>query len=164
MTPLDGKEFNHMTSQEKKPGKELYKQLRALSCETLWTVEVPRFDRAAPQERIERVAVIRAVSVVFSESGTVQQKAAARPWLRALLQDPCEKVRRYAMAALPRMGSGPAEEAELLALLRTTTLERERRFLGQPLAGLAHEAQRELETSVPGSSQAKAKAKEKAKK
>ena len=122
-----------MNSKDKKPGKELYKQLRALTCDQLWNVEVPRFDRASPQERIERVAVIRAVSVVFSESGTVQQKAAARPWLRRLLQDPSEKVRRYAMAAMPKLGVGAGEEAELLSLLRTTTVDREKKALGQTL-------------------------------
>lgn len=125
--------MSDMKSKDKKPGKELYKQLRALTCDQLWNVEVPRFNRASPQERMERVAVIRAVSVAFSESGTVQQKAAARPWLRGLLQDPNEKVRRYAMAAMPKLGVGPGEEAELLALLRTTTVEREKKFLGQAL-------------------------------
>ncbi|HTH50151.1 MAG TPA: methyltransferase domain-containing protein, partial [Candidatus Limnocylindria bacterium] len=124
---------DRMKSKDKKPAKELYRQLRALTCDQLWSVEVPRFDRASPQERIERVSVIRAVSVVFSESGTVQQKAAARPWLRGLLQDPSEKVRRYAMAAMPKLGVGPGEEAELLALLRTTTVEREKKSLGEAL-------------------------------
>ena len=123
-----------MTSKEKNPGKELYKQLRALSCDQLWTVEVPRFNRAAPPERMERVAVIRAVSVVFSESGTVQQKAAARLWVRPLLQDPNEKVRRYATAAMTKLGVGPGEEAELLALLQNASGDREKKSVGQALA------------------------------
>ena len=45
-----------------KTDKELYRQLRALSREELWKNEVPRFDRAPPRERMERVAVIRAVA------------------------------------------------------------------------------------------------------
>ena len=116
-----------------KTDKELYRQLRALSCETLWNDEVALFDRSAPKERMERVAVIRAVGVVFSESGTAKQKAEARSWLVRLLRDPNEKVRRYAMTALPKIGAGRREEGELLSLLRTTTVEREKKFLGQAL-------------------------------
>jgi predicted RNA methylase len=122
-----------MKSGEQNPDKELYRQLRALSCEELWEDEVPAFDRASPGERREKVSLVRAVGVVFSESGTAAQKDKARPWLRALLHDPCEKIRRYAMAALPKIGAGPGEEAELLSLLRTTTAEREKKFLGQTL-------------------------------
>jgi len=79
------------------------------------------------------VAVIRAAAVVFSESGTAKQKAGVRSWLVRLLQDPSEKVRRYAMTALPKLESGTSEEEALLSLLRTTTLEREKKFLGQAL-------------------------------
>jgi len=118
---------------EKNAGKELYQQLRALSWEQLWAEEVPRFDKASARERNERVALVRAVGVVFSESGDPAQKDAVISWLRGLLQDPCEKIRRYAMAALPKIGAGPGEEAELLALLRTTTAEREKKFLAQAL-------------------------------
>jgi 23S rRNA G2445 N2-methylase RlmL len=116
-----------------KPARELYRQLRTQTCAQLWDVEVPRFDQAGAQERIERVGVIRAVSVVFAESGTAPQQAAARAWLRSLLKDPAEKVRRYAMNALPKLGAGSADESELLSLLRTTSSEREQRFLGQAL-------------------------------
>jgi 23S rRNA G2445 N2-methylase RlmL len=116
-----------------KTDKELYRELRVLSCEKLWTDEVARFDRSPPEDRIERVAVIRAVGVVFSESGTTKQKAEVRSWLVRLLQDPSEKVRRYAMTALPKLGAGTHEEEALLSLLRTTTVEREKKFLGQAL-------------------------------
>jgi 23S rRNA G2445 N2-methylase RlmL len=94
---------------------------------------VARFDRSSPEERIKRVAVVRAVGVVFSESGTAKQKAEVRSWLVRLLQDPSEKVRRYAMTALPKLGAGTSEEEALLSLLRTTTVEREKKFLGQAL-------------------------------
>ena len=116
-----------------KTDKELYRELRVLSCKKLWNDEVARFNRSPPEERIKRVAVIRAVGVVFSESGTKKQKAEVRSWLVRLLQDPSEKVRRYAMRALPKLGAGPSEEGALLSLLRTTTVEREKRFLGQAL-------------------------------
>ncbi len=118
---------------EKNPNKELYNQLRALSCGQLWEIEVARFDKATPQERLQRVSVIRAVGVVFSESGTEAQKARVRPWLRRLLQDPCEKIRRYAMAAMPKIGAGPGEESDLLSLLRNTPVPREKKFLGRTL-------------------------------
>jgi predicted RNA methylase len=116
-----------------KTDKELYRELRILSCEKLWNDEVARFDRSTPEERIKRVAVVRAVGTVFSESGTAKQKAEVRSWLVRLLQDPSEKVRRYAMTALPKLGAGTSEEKALLSLLRTTTVEREKKFLGQAL-------------------------------
>lgn len=122
-----------MKTGETNPTKELYRQLRNLSCERLWADEMPKFDRATPQERIDRVALVRAVGVVFSESGTMDQRDAVRPWLQRLLRDPHEKIRRYAMAALPKIGAGRSEEAELLSLLRTTAVEREKKFLGQTL-------------------------------
>jgi len=122
-----------MKSGEKNPNKKLYNELRALSCAQLWETEVPRFDRASPEERFERVALVRAVGVVFSETGTAEQKDLVRPWLRKLLQDSSEKIRRYAMAALPKIGAGTGEEAEMLSLLRSTTVEREKKFLGQAL-------------------------------
>ena len=124
--------------------KKLYRQLRALPWEQLWTGEAARFDQAAPQERIKRVAVIRAVGVVFAESGMVEQKSQVRRWLLALLHDPCEKARRYAMAALPKIGSGPGDEAELIAALRTTTSEREKKFLGQTLEKIGGTATLEI--------------------
>jgi predicted RNA methylase len=120
--------------------------MRLLTCEQLWDVEVSRFDRATPRERTDRVAVVRAVGVVFSEKGTGGQKAEARAWLSRLLHDPCEKVRRYAMAALPKIGAGPGEETELLGLLRTADGSRERKFLGQTLEKIAGAATlREME-------------------
>jgi hypothetical protein len=121
-------------------GKELYQQLRALLWEELWTREVPRFDRAPARERFERVAVVRAVGVVFSESGPAGQREEVAEWLRKLLRDPEEKVRRYAMAALPKIGAGAGEEAELLGLLRSGTSEREAKFLGRTLDKIGGEA------------------------
>jgi hypothetical protein len=79
-----------------KADKELYRRLRVLTCDQLRNHAVVRFGRATPKERLERVAVIRAVGVVFT----------VRAWLQGLLQDPAEKIRRYAMAALPKIGAG----------------------------------------------------------
>ncbi len=122
-----------MKSGEKNTGKELYQQLRALSWEQLWSDEVPRFDKASPKERTQRVALVRAVGVVFAESGDPSQKDAVKSWLLGLLQDPCEKIRRYAMAALPKIGAGSGGEAQLLDMLKTTTAAREKKFLSQAL-------------------------------
>ncbi len=112
---------------------ELYRRLRALPCDELWNGAVARFDRAPAEERPAQAAVIRAVGVVFSASGSAAQRAEARAWLSRLLRDPAEKVRRYAIAALPKLGAGPGGEEELLALLRTTTLEREKKALREAL-------------------------------
>ncbi|MEI6033232.1 MAG: methyltransferase [Verrucomicrobiae bacterium] len=122
-----------MKSRERNPGKELYQQLRALPWGRLWMEEVPAFDRATPAERAQRVAVIRAVGVVFSESGPQDQGDTVRTWLRKLLADPDEKIRRYAMSALPKVGAGREEEAEMLALLQCSENEREIKFLSGAL-------------------------------
>ncbi len=114
--------------EEENTDKELYRKLRALSCERLWDDEVARFNQATPRERIERVALVRAVGVVFSESGSVERKGAARRWFRNLLNDPSEKIRRYAISALPKVGAGSGEEADLLSLWKKTTAEREKKF------------------------------------
>jgi len=113
--------------------KELYKQLRVLPWPQLWAEEVPRFDRGTSRERFEQVSVIRAVGVVFSESGPAEQRDEVQQWLLRLLHDPEEKIRRYAMAGLSKVGVGATEEAELLELRRTTTSAREQKFLGQTL-------------------------------
>ena len=115
------------------PAKELYHRLRVLSCEQLWTEEVPAFDRADARGRMDRVGLIRAVGVVFSESGTPAQREQARQWLRALLHDPEEKIRRYAMTALPKIGAEAGEEIELLRLLEKTASDREKESLSRTL-------------------------------
>ena len=123
-----------------KSDKDMYRQLRRLAPEQLWQDAAGQFNRATPQERKARVAVIRAVGVAFAGAGTARQKAEVRAWLVRLLQDPEEKIRRYAMAALPKLGANPAAEAALLALLRTTTVAREKKYLGQALAKIGGQA------------------------
>jgi 23S rRNA G2445 N2-methylase RlmL len=140
-----------MKKGQKNTDKKLYQQLRALPCDMLWNHEVALFDRATPEERLARVALIRAVGVVFSESGSASQKEEARKWLLELLRDPCEKIRRYAMGAMPKIGVGPREEAELLSLLRATKIERERKFLGEALDKIGGAAT--LETLVEGAAE-----------
>ena len=113
--------------------KEHYQQLRVLTCEELWTREVPAFNKSSGKDRIQRVAVVRAVGVVFSEWGTPVERDTARKWLQGLLRDPEEKVRRYAMTALPKLGANASEENDLLDLLDKTSSEREVRHLSRAL-------------------------------
>lgn len=122
-----------MAAKDKNLTKEHYHRLRNLHCAELWDREVAAFDRASELERVSLVAVIRAVGVVFSESGTALQKDQARSWLRKLLNDPQEKVRRYAMTALPKIGASGEEEKDLLGLLASSVSDREKRHLGQAL-------------------------------
>ena len=115
------------------PSKKLYRELRALPWHRIWTDRVARFDRATPRERLDGVAWIRAVGVVFSESGLPSDKEDVRRWLLQLLKDPEEKVRRYAMAALPKVGVDAHAEQELLALTRIATSKREETYVAKAL-------------------------------
>lgn len=124
----------------KNPAKELYQQLRQLSCARLWEEEVPIFDQADARGRLKRVAVVRAVGVVFSESGTADEKEQARQWVLSLLDDPEEKVRRYAMAALPKLGAAAREESALHSLLGQKPSERETKFLAKALEKIGGDA------------------------
>jgi 23S rRNA G2445 N2-methylase RlmL len=122
-----------MKHPEQTTAKAFYKQLRTLSPQQLWDEEIPRFDRATAPERMARVGLIRAMGVVFAESGTDQDKEKVKAWLLALLNDPQEKVRRYAMAALPKLRSGAEAEAALLSVLQTTENDREKKYLSKTL-------------------------------
>ena len=147
--PRNRKEPNlpSMTPTSSERLKAHYQQLRLLDCEQLWAREVPAFDTASPAERMRLVGVVRAVGVVFSETGSAAQKQAARVWLRGLLSDPVEKVRRYAMAALPKLGAGESEENELLALVGKATGEREQTAVARTLSKIGGRAT--LERGIP---------------
>lgn len=122
-----------MKTADRHRAKELYKELRKRSWRDLWDDDVPRFNAASAEERDRTVAVIRAVGVVFAESGSVEEKDQVRRWLLQLLQDPSEKVRRYGMAAMPKIGAGAEEERELLATFRNAPHEREKKYLARTL-------------------------------
>ncbi|MFQ3242940.1 MAG: 23S rRNA G2445 N2-methylase RlmL, partial [Lentimonas sp.] len=114
-------------------GKEVYKELRTQSWETLWTAEVPAFDAGAPEYRLSRVGLVRAIGVVALRKATKEQRAQTKQWLMSLLQDPQEKVRRYAMAALPKLGGNEESERALLELLDAERDEREVKHLSRTL-------------------------------
>jgi 23S rRNA G2445 N2-methylase RlmL len=124
----------------KHPQKALFQELRKLDCDTLWSREASAFEQASSAERARRVAVIRAVGVVLGEAPETHWRDRARPWVRGLLEDPSETVRRYAITALPRLGSGPEEENRLLRLRTETTSERERQAIDEALAKIGGRA------------------------
>lgn len=119
---------------------ELYRQLRALPAGRLLAEEVPAFNGLVGRERTARVALIRAVGTVVSACQDERLKAAARDWLRGLMKDSEEKVRRYAAAALPKFSSGAAEETAILDALKISGEERERRKLAAALEKVGGEA------------------------
>ncbi len=119
--------------------KDLYRRLRTLSWESLWQEEVRRFNAADARERLDRVAVVRAVGVVFSESGPPASGEEVRAWLRGLLNDPQEKIRRYAANALPKVGAGADDERELITLLDNAGNDREARFAAAALEKIGGE-------------------------
>ena len=130
-----------------KSDQDLYKRLRDLPKEELWNGEVARFNTASPRERLEHVAVIRAVGMIFSRFGTEEEKAAVREWLITLLKDPQEKIRRYALTALPKIGAGEEGEREMLSLLKNVGEEkagREMHHLGRALEKVGGEATLEM--------------------
>ena len=114
------------------PGED-YKTLRKLPLRKLWDEEVPCFNALPVVERFAHTGLIRAVGVVVAESGSAEEKAGARAWLVSLLCDPDERIRRYAINALPKLGSGRVEEAAMLQLLDAPGSELEKKYLLQAL-------------------------------
>jgi len=144
-----------------KSDQNLYKRLCDLPKGQLWNVEVPRFDAASPRERMQGVALIRALGTIFARFGTDEEKTAVRAWLTALLKDPQEKIRRYAMAALPKIGADERAEEQMLRLLKENSGERERRHLGRALEKIGGRATLSLiaqEESLPELTQQKVQA------
>ena len=130
--------------------KELYRNLRELSWDELWTREVPRFNSATARERLERVAVIRAVGVVFAETNHANQLAEVKTWLRSLLNDPQEKIRRYAIAALPKLPRDASDERELIDLAKKPASDREKQHVSTALAKIGgKETLRHAENLTP---------------
>jgi 23S rRNA G2445 N2-methylase RlmL len=121
-------------------GKEVYKELRSQSWEALWLHEAPLFDAGTADYRLARVGLVRALGVVALEKGTKEQRKQTRKWLMSLLEDPQEKVRRYAMAALPKLGGKKESEEALLSLLDQSTGGREVNYLSRTLDKIGGEA------------------------
>ena len=122
-----------------KADNDLYRRLRELSADQLWTVEVPKFNKASQIERGRQVALIRAVGVVFANSQNEKLKTQVKTWVKSLLSDPSEKVRRYAMAAIPKLGGDVEAEKEIITILKTSSVEREKKKAGSALEKIAGE-------------------------
>ncbi|HAV13219.1 MAG TPA: hypothetical protein DCX06_06995, partial [Opitutae bacterium] len=120
--------------------KEIYKQLRTESWERLWEREVPLFDAGTAEERLARVGLVRAMGVVALEKATQEQRQQTREWLTRLLQDPQEKIRRYAMNALPKLGGSADAEKAVLEILDQPEGEREVKNVSQTLSKIGGEA------------------------
>ena len=133
-----------------KADKDLYRALRDLPPDRLWSEEVARFNAASPRERMQQVAVIRAVGVAFAGHADAARVGEVRDWLLGLLKDPNEKIRRYAAAALPKLGGGRRAEKELLNLLEQPAGDRERRHVGRALGRIGGEATLEAVSRRPG--------------
>ncbi len=132
-----------------KADNDLYRTLRDKACAILWKEDVAAFDRSVEPERSRLVAVIRAVGVAFADRGTPAEKAQAVTWLNTLLKDPSEKVRRYAMSALPKLGDDTQAEAKLLDILAAPAGERERQKAVEALEKIGGEATLEAALKDP---------------
>ena len=139
--------------------KDLYKQLRRLTWEELWVKHVNAFNNADQVSRSQNAGLVRAVGVVFSESGLHSQLNEVASWLRSLLKDSDEKIRRYAMAALPKIGAGSADEEALIELLRKSNPpEREKKYVARALDKIGGKATLELAEELPAQTALKVKA------
>ena len=139
--------------------KDLYKRLRVLSWDQLWRGHVPAFRSADPTERAKNAALVRAVGVVFSECGPRSEKDDVAAWMRSLLRDSDEKIRRYAMAALPKIGAGSTEENALIDFLeKENPPERERKYLAKALDKIGGRATLHVAERLPGQTALKVRA------
>lgn len=152
-----------MKKQSNQLAKEVYKQLRTESWEDLWEREVPLFDIGTAEERLDRVGLVRAMGVVALEKATQAQRQQTRVWLTSLLQDPEEKIRRYAMNALPKLGGGAESEKAVLELLDQPQGEREVKNLSQTLSKIGGEATLEKLEALHDESEALHQAEQKVK-
>ena len=123
-----------------KADKDLYRQLRDLPVLELWQVHVPRFNQLSPKERGQQVALVRAVGVAFAESRNPEMKAAVKAWMKELLQDPNEKVRRYAAAAIPKLGGDVEAESKLIDLMKGAQTDREKKQAASALEKIGGKA------------------------
>lgn len=118
------------------PANDLYKHFRALPARQLWDDEVPKYDQLSAVEREKQVALVRAIGVKFANSQDAAAQREVAHWLLGLLDDQSEKVRRYATAALPKVGGvgGAASEQKLLELLANSSQEREKASIAAALS------------------------------
>lgn len=148
-----------MKSTKGNAAKNLYKELRGLDWDRLWSGHVTAFNNQAAGDKQRNAGLVRAVGVVFLESGPPSHKAEVAAWLRSLLRDPDEKIRRYAMAALPKIGAEASDEEALIELLqRENPAERERKYLARALDKIGGKATLDVADKLPVQTALKVKA------
>jgi 23S rRNA G2445 N2-methylase RlmL len=148
-----------MKTVKENAAKDLYKRLRCLKWEQLWMEHVTAFNKEEPASKSRNAGLVRAVGVVFSESGLHSQRKEVAAWLRSLLKDPDEKIRRYAMAALPKIGADSADEEALIELLqKANPPEREKKYLARALDKIGGQATLDVAEELPVQTALKVKA------
>jgi len=148
-----------MKTVKENAAKDLYKRLRCLKWEQLWIEHVAAFNKEEPASKTRNAGLVRAVGVVFSESGPHSQRKEVAAWLRSLLKDPDEKIRRYAMAALPKIGADSADEEALIELLqKANPPEREKKYLARALDKIGGQATLDVAKELPVQTALKVKA------
>ena len=148
-----------MKTVKENAAKDLYKRLRCLKWEQLWMEHVTAFNKEEPASKTRNAGLVRAVGVVFSESGPHSQRKEVAAWLRLLLKDPDEKIRRYAMAALPKIGADSADEEALIELLqKANPPEREKKYLARALDKIGGQATLDVAEELPVQTALKVKA------
>lgn len=120
--------------------KAVYQKYRVFPLAKLWSEDVPRFNQATAEERLADLGLIRAVGVVAAETGSMEEQRSVREWMKGLLQDPEERIRRYAINALPKLGSGQEEEKAVLALIGQAEGGNESKFIAKALDKIGGEA------------------------
>ncbi len=108
---------------------DAYARYRSATRKELWETEIPRFNQLQASDRLNEIGLIRAVGVVFAARGSTEEKKTVREWMVHLLTDPEEKVRRYAINAIPKLDAGEKEEEALLSLWEHTTSDREKGYV-----------------------------------
>lgn len=104
----------------------VYDRCRRLSRQELRLLATHALTRLPAEAQVREAGLIRAIGAIFGLHGTAAEKSWARDWLLPLLNHPEEKIRRYAILALPKLHAGSVEEAALLRLYQTSALPRER--------------------------------------
>lgn len=132
--------------------KELYRELRRCTPAELWK-KAAAFDQSVGKERITQVAVIRAIGVVMNEKGSAHDQNHARAWLTGLLNDPEEKIRRYAINALPKFGADSEVEKKIIRVLTSSNSDREKKYATKSLEKIG--GRESLVAVGPASSQQK---------
>lgn len=108
---------------------DAYARYRLLHRRELRALAQNHFPTLSPDRQRAEAGLIRAIGAIFGQHGTPEEKSWARAWLLPLLRHPEEKIRRYAILALPKLDSGPTEEIALLHLLERDPGPRERAHL-----------------------------------